>query len=338
MLLLASVWYGLAHWLHWRRRGPADAGAEMRDAVLGIDIGGTKLAAGVVDAEGRLRSSVRAPTPRAADADVLLAAVLEVSRQACERAAIAAQAIGVGCGGPMRYWDGLVSPLHLPAWRDFPLPARLQAAFDLPVTLDNDANAFALGEAKFGAGRGAPAVLGVIVSTGVGGGIVLDGRVYHGVSGNAGHIGHMIVSPRGPRCDCGAIGCLTAWAAGSALARRATQALDHGAQSSLGELPRGCLSGQTIAAAAAAGDALAGRLLREAGTALGRALAGAAALLDIRQVVVGGGIAQSGDLLFVPLREELRRRAKLDYLADLAVRAGALGLEAGVIGAAALAL
>ncbi len=308
------------------------------EAVLGIDIGGTKLAAGVVAPDGRVLSFAREPTPHAADAEELLAAVAALAERARRESAWPPGALGIGCGGPIAFPEGRVSPMHLPAWRAFPLRARLAERLGLPATLDNDVKAFALGEARFGAGRGARCLLGMVVSTGVGGGIVVDGQLYHGAGGNAGHIGHIVVARGGPRCFCGARGCLNAYASGRGLPARARAALRRGATSSLADLPAGGLTAQAIVAAAAAGDPLAARLLREAARALARGLAGAAALLDPDRVVLGGGIAGAGPLLFDPLRAELRRRARLAFTRDLDLRPAALGAEAGVVGAAALAL
>lgn len=306
--------------------------------LLGIDIGGTKTAAGVVTRAGRALSFHVEPTPRDADADGLLAFVVRVAERACEGYSGQVEAVGVGCGGPMVYPDGVVSPLFIPAWQEFPLRARLAEALNLTVTLDNDANAFALGEALFGAGRGARCLLGIVVSTGVGGGIVADGRVFHGATGNAGHIGHTIVAAEGPRCTCGAVGCLTAFASGTGLVARARAAITGGESTTLASLPDDELTGQAIAEAAARGDAFAGQLMREAGIALARGIADAANILDLERVILGGGLIQSGETLLAPLREEFRERARLPFTRNLDIRIASLGREAGVIGAAALCL
>lgn len=306
--------------------------------LLGIDIGGTKTAAGVVTREGRARSFHVEPTPQNADAEALLAFVVRVAERACGGYRDQVEAVGVGCGGPMVYPDGIVSPLFIPAWQAFPLRSRLANAFGLPVTLDNDANAFALGEALFGAGRGARYLLGIVVSTGVGGGIVADGRVFHGATGNAGHIGHTIVAAEGPRCSCGAVGCLTAFASGTGLVARARAAIAGGESTALANLADKALTGQAIAEAAARSDACAGRLMREAGIALARGIADAANILDLERVILGGGLTQSGETLLAPLREEFRERAHLPFTRDLDIRVASLGREAGVIGAAALCL
>src|SRR5437879_3517397 len=173
-------------------------------AALAIDIGGTKMAAAVVSADGQVLSSERIATSPSADADGLFDALATLCRNVIGASGVSASAIGVGCGGPMQYPAGIVSPLNIPAWRDFPLLGRLSAAFSLPCVVDNDAKALALGERWKGAGSGSDNMLGMVVSTGVGGGIVLDGHLLHGFAGNGGHIGHIIVWPDGPLCVCGA--------------------------------------------------------------------------------------------------------------------------------------
>jgi glucokinase len=304
--------------------------------VLGIDIGGTKFAAGVVDGTGRVLSYVREATPTDLEAEGLLAFTLRLASNALDESGISPGAVGIGCGGPMVFPEGRVSPLHIPAWQNFPLRARVEAALGLPTVLDNDAKAFALGEALFGAGRGARCMLGMVVSTGVGGGIVSQGRLFDGATGNAGHVGHVLVSKDGPRCYCGGYGCLTVYASGTGLAARAKEALEQGIPSSLVSLPVERVTGQAVAEAAVEGDPLALDLMLGAAQALGMGIASVANLLDLDRVVIGGGVAQSGDLLFKPLREELRRRATLAFSRDVEVHPATLGQKAGVIGAAAL--
>ena len=309
-------------------------------SILGIDIGGTKIAAGVVSPSGEVLSYQRQLVRQTTEAEDFLAQVMAVTQAALVASPQVPDRVGVGCGGPMRWPAGVVSPLHIPAWRNFLLKDRLTDLLQLPVTVDNDAKAFALGEARFGAGRGAHNLLGMVVSTGVGGGIVSEGRLQHGATGNAGHIGHVIVSDaaEASQCDCGAVGCLTVFASGTWLAIRARQAIENGVVTTLSSLPLAELTTQQIAQAARAGDNLSLELLEEAGFALGRAIASSAHLLDLDRVVIGGGVAESGELLFAPLRAEYARRARLDFSRDLAILPAALGTESGVIGAAALAL
>jgi glucokinase len=301
---------------------------------LALDIGGTKLAAAVVDADGLLLASDRLPTPTATTAEALYQALETLCRSVLLTAGTDIAAIGVGCGGPMQYPSGVVSPLNIPVWRaGFPLLRRLAAAFDRPCVVDNDAKALALGERWQGAGRGSSNMLGMVVSTGVGGGIILDGRLRHGSAGNAGHIGHVIVWPDGPLCGCGARGCVEGVASGSGLARRLDVALKAGVET--------CLApGSTavdIAAAARQGDVLANELFRTAGEGVGRGIASTAALLDLELVVIGGSIAlHAWDLLGPPLEAELHRSARLDFTRGVRVLRAQLGDKAGLLGAAVL--
>jgi glucokinase len=243
--------------------------------------------------------------------------------------------VGVGCGGPMAYPEGRVSPLNIPAWNDFPLRARLEARYGRPALVDNDAKALALGEHWVGAGRGARCLLGMVVSTGVGGGIVEDGRLIHGARGNAGHIGHVIAMPGGPLCGCGAHGCVEGIASGSGLARRARLARSQGLLPDLSDEP----TGEDVVNAARAGDPTAARFVEEAGIAVGRGIAAAAALLDLDRVVIGGGVALgAGELLLGPLRRTLEQEARLDFTRGIerSVMLSDLGLVAALAGAAAL--
>ncbi|NBE93616.1 ROK family protein [Nonomuraea sp. KC401] len=183
--------------------------------ILAVDVGGTKMAAGLVARDGTVVEARRTATPQHADADALWETLTDLIEPLSGRA----EGVGVGCGGPMRWPQGEVSPLNIPAWRGFPLRARLAARFpDLPVRLHNDAICLAVAEHWKGAGRGVADMLGMVVSTGVGGGLILNGRLVNGRTGNAGHIGHVVVEPvGGPRCGCGGHGCLEAVARGPAL-------------------------------------------------------------------------------------------------------------------------
>ncbi|MGZ4620223.1 MAG: ROK family protein [Frankiaceae bacterium] len=298
--------------------------------VLAIDIGGTKLAAGLVDPEGRLLRQARVPTPADDPWAGLTRLVGELmGSHGLDGLSDGLSGIGVGCGGPMRWPEGEVSPLNIPAWRGFPLRRWLRGMFaGLPVRVHNDAICMAIGEHWRGAGAGARSLLGMVVSTGVGGGLVLDGHLYSGPTGNAGHVGHVPVDPGpdAPLCGCGAHGCLEAVARGPAMVAWAWQRGWEGPD------------GVALAAAARAGDAVAAAAFVRAGDAVGRVVAGVAALLDLDRVVVGGGIAQAGDLLFDPLNAAFRRHLRVDFGQRTTVERAALGPEAGLIGAAALVL
>lgn len=308
-----------------------------RHCYLAADIGGTKLATGVVRRDGTVLARCSAPTSGGQDAEGLYRLLIGLLRRSLAEGKVpgsAIGAIGVGCGGPMLYPEGRVSPLNIPAWRDFPLRSRLEADFGAPALVDNDAKAYALGEYWVGAGRGARCLLGMVVSTGVGGGIVQDGRLFDGAHGNAGHIGHVVVFPNGPRCACGARGCLEAIASGPNLACRAAAALASGSPSQLPSNP----TGPDLEAAAAAGDRLALRLFRQAGVALGRGIAAASALLDLDRVVIGGGVANAARFFMPALRRELAARSQLDFTYSLPVEIATHTVDAALAGAARLVM
>ena len=272
---------------------------------LAVDIGGTKLAAAVVDDDGGMVRSARVPTPEG-DAEAVLAAVVAVA----EEVRVGDEVVcGVGCGGPMESHGETVSPLNIPAWRRFPLRSRLASALGLDTFVDNDAKALALGEGWRGAASGVEDFIAMVVSTGVGGGIVLDGRLLDGAAGNAGHIGHVIVEPGGRRCSCGASGCLEAEASGTAI-RAAT--------------------GRPAAEAGA-------DVVARTGTLVGRAVASVANLLDLRLAVVAGSVALGfGEPFFAAAQAEVARSARLDFSSGTAVRPGGLGAEGPLVGAAAV--
>ncbi|MCW2864712.1 MAG: hypothetical protein JWP48_6420 [Actinoallomurus sp.] len=295
----------------------------MNDSVLAIDIGGTKMAAALVEPGGRVGAYERIVTPRPprVDADGLWRTLLAL----VEKLPIQGLAgVGVGCGGPMWWPSGEVSPLNMPTWRAFPLRERLCERFPgLPVRVHNDAVAVTVGEHWRGAGRGRANVLGMVVSTGVGGGLILGDRIIDGASGNAGHIGHVIVDPDGPACECGGRGCLEAIARGPGLAAWARD------QDWTGE------TAKDLADDAARGHPVAVRAMNRAGWALGVAIASATHLCDLDVVAVGGGLSQAGPLLFRPLEDTFRAHARMDFAREVRVVPAALGQMAGLVGAAA---
>ncbi|MEZ5233863.1 MAG: ROK family protein [Acidimicrobiales bacterium] len=276
-------------------------------AVLAIDIGGTKLAAGVVDEHGVVLRRGQRPTGHAS-ADALFERVAALAADVQGDASVAA--VGVGCGGPMTPGGEAVSPLNIAAWRDFPLRSALAERFSLEVVVDNDAKAFALGEGWVGAARGERDFLAMVVSTGVGAGLVVDGRLLEGASGNAGHLGHVIVEPDGRRCPCGADGCLEAEASGTSLA---------------------AMTGRP---AAEAGD----ELRRRTGRLVGRAVASAVNLLDLRLAVVGGSVALGyGEPFLAAANAELAARSRLSFARGARIVTAGLGHDGPLVGAAALA-
>jgi glucokinase len=273
---------------------------------LAVDIGGTKLAVGRVDAGGRLVERAAAPTPADGPAEAMwdrLAALVSGVLTGDE------VVVGVGCGGPMEPGGTTVSPLNIAAWDRFPLRGRLEDLTGLAVHVDNDAKALALGEGWVGAARGVPSFLAMVVSTGVGGGLVVDGRLLDGRSGNAGHVGHVIVEPDGRRCGCGARGCLEAEASGT------------GILAATGRPP------------ADADAALRGRT----GRLVGRAVASVANLLDLGLAVVAGSVALGfGEPFFAAAQAELDERARIEFSRGARIVPAGLGDAGPLIGAAAV--
>jgi glucokinase len=281
--------------------------------VIAVDVGGTKLAAGVVDDRGQLTDRGRIETPRHdhLDAERLWEDLVGLVDPVVEAAAGRALALGVGCGGPMSPGGETVSPLNIPAWRDFPLRARLADRYGLPTAVENDAKALALAEGWVGAAAGVDDYIAMVVSTGVGGGIVSGGQLLEGAGGNAGHVGHVIVEPAGRRCACGGRGCLEAEASGLAIE---------------------AITGSSPADAPAELRARVGRLV-------GRAVASVAALMDLRLAVVAGSVALGyGDAFFEAAQTELDERARIAFARGVRIVPAGCGEEGPLIGAGAVGL
>jgi glucokinase len=278
---------------------------------LAVDIGGTKLAAGLVRRDGTVDAERRVATPVTTEAEVVFDALARlVDALSGTGLATVASVCGVGCGGPMDLSAGTVSPLNIPAWRGFPLRERIERLTGLRAVIDNDAKAFALGEGWTGAAAGRKEYLAMVVSTGVGGGIVLDGRLLQGATGNAGHVGHVIVEPDGRVCPCGARGCLEAEASGTAIA---------------------AMTGRPARDASA-------EVVARTGCMVGRAVASVVSLVDLDLAVVGGSVALGfGAPFFEAANTELHARARLSFTASARIVASVLGQNGPLVGAAALA-
>lgn len=310
----------------------------MSSHVLAVDIGGTKIAAGLVDRTGRVvRHAVRPTAPPVFDA--LRAVVGEVGPEHVA-------AVGLSCAGPVDAVADTVSPINIPTWRDFPLRRQVATLVpEVPVVLAGDGQCMALGEHWLGAGRGSDEMLGMVVSTGVGGGLVMGGRLLGGRTGNAGHVGHVVAEPAGDPCACGGRGCVETVASGPSLVRwarhhgwtAAPRTADGAATGSTATQAAGGVSAADLGSAAVAGDPVATAAFRRGGAALGLGVVAAATVCDLDLVVVGGGVAQVGGVLFEPLRQAVADHAALSYLAGLRVVPATLGTRAGLAGAAALA-
>lgn len=301
------------------------------ELLAALDIGGTKIAGALVDTRGGLLVRALRPTPANEDAQTVMAAVEEVFAELTSAPQWPrASAVGIGSAGPVDASLGTVSPVNVPGWRGFPLVPRVAAAVgDLPVVLTGDGVAMTAAEHWLGAARGFDNALCMVVSTGVGGGLVLNGAPQPGPTGNAGHIGHIMVDLDGDSCPCGARGCLETIASGPNIARRA---LANG-WTPLGE----DASAAAVAASARSGDAVAVASFDRAAQALAAGIAATAALTEIQVAVIGGGVASAGELLFGPLRRWLTCYATLSFTRSVEVRPALMGTDAGLVGAAAAA-
>ncbi len=307
---------------------------------IGVDVGGTKIAAGVVDELGTLLATTRRETP-ATDPAMIEAQVEDAVTEL--RAGHDVAAVGVAAAGFVNAVTGVVLFAPNLAWRDEPLGADLRARLGLPVTIENDANAAAWGEFRFGAASHVQDMVLLTVGTGLGGGIVNEGRLLRGAVGLGAEMGHVRVVPDGIRCGCGNRGCWEQYASGSALEREARELVASGSlhAARLLELCEGKpkrLRGRMVTQAAHEGDPASVELLADLGTWLGEGMASMAAVLDPSVFVVGGGVVEAGDLLIQPARHALGRNLPArGHRPEIEVQAATLGNEAGMIGAGDLA-
>ncbi|MDO7881607.1 ROK family protein [Salinibacterium soli] len=297
--------------------------------VLAVDLGGTKIESALVDAEGRLLpgSRFRAPTGGRSSSQQLETSAVSVIQQALGALPEGDEVIGVGIGsaGPITVAEGLVSPLNLPAWRDYPLKALAERLVPgVPAVLRMDGECITLAEHWIGAAPGEDNLMGMVVSTGIGGGLILGGRAVAGPTGNAGHIGHVEVGGFDDPCLCGGTGCVEAIASGPHTTRWAQR------QGWSGE------SGEDLAASYAAGDPIAIAAVRRSGTAIGQAIASATALVDLDVVAIGGGFSHVTPDLFDIVREAIAKRAPFPFVAKVRVVPSGLSGEGPLVGAAAL--
>jgi glucokinase len=321
----------------------------MGQLIAGIDIGGTKIAGGLVNQKGRLvDDTFTVPTRASEGIKRSYGQVLRVIERLVHQAGGKDRLSGIGlCApGPVNPWTGLVlNPPNLPGWTDLPLAKKIKERFGLPAKVENDANAAGLAEAVFGAAVGYRHVFYVTVSTGIGTGIIINRKVYHGKNGVAGEGGHVSIDYRSPyRCGCGTLGCIEALAAGPGMARRARVFLeqDHAAASMLRDMSQGHLSRitpQMIEEARAKGDAVATAIVDESGFYLGVWLAGMITVLDPEAIVIGGGVSRIGKPLFDKIRETIPRYTiNREFAAKTPILAAKLQRSVGVLGAAALLL
>lgn len=312
--------------------------------IVGVDLGGTNIVVGGIPEDGsRVYALATERTPVQQGAEAVVGQIIQMIRRCVEgtqREARGAEVVGVGIGapGPLDTAKGIVHFAPNLAWHDMPLRDRIADGGHLPSTLDNDANCAVLGEWWRGAAQGARYVVGLTIGTGIGGGIVLNGELYHGASDVAAEIGHTSIELNGRRCNCGNYGCIEAYASGPAIAARAVEGLEAGAASGLAKYVKGNLSAidaQVVYQAAKDGDAFAREVVRDTARFLGTTVANMVNMLNPDVVVICGGVTQAGEQLFAPLREEVRRRAFKPAVSACRIVPGSLPGTAGVFGAAA---
>lgn len=320
---------------------PTRSATRRSRCAIGLDIGGTKIAGGVVDDSGGILHRLSIPSPADQDADATVAALLGLVRQLLAEHP-GAEAVGVGAAGMVEWPAGFIHFAPNNAYRDLPLRAVLAGRTGLPTTVDNDANAAAWAEVCFGRGAGRRNAVVLTVGTGIGGGIVVDGRLLRGNTGIGAEVGHLVLNPEGRnRCGCGAVGCLEAEASGTALRRLGREAASADPEGALAALAmRGAeVTGEAVHRAAERGDPVAVSLFDRVGYWLGVGIASLVNIFEPEVVAVGGGLAATGEHLFHPARAAYKRFAMGGSRRRLPpVVPAALGVEAGIIGAAALAM
>ncbi len=309
-----------------------------QDLYGAVDLGGTKLRAIVADLQGNVRGEDIRLSSTSEGLEAVLNRIEESLRSALTKAGVNIRQLkGVGIDSP-----GAVDTIHgivpgapqLPGWRNVPLVEIMERRLELPVWLENDATAAAFGEHRFGAGRGSRHMLYLTVSTGIGGGIVIDGELYDGASGAAGEFGHVTLDVNGPPCSCGSQGCLEMFASGTAIARRGEEIVARGESPALAALSKdeGRVTAEMMSRAAAQGDAASKRAYQEAGRYLGAGLAGFVNIFNPDLVLIGGGVARSGELIMEPARTTMRARTMSQPLKDVHLELAELGDLAGPLG------
>ena len=314
--------------------------------IVGVDLGGTNIVVGAMPEDGSRECAVRSSATHAElGAEGVTGRIVQMIDDAITLTCAEAGArredfvgVGIGAPGPLDREKGVVIIAPNLGWRDYPLRDRVQNAIGLPATLDNDANCATVGEWWRGAAQGARHVIGLTIGTGIGGGILIDGKLYHGASDVAGEIGHATIDSTGRRCKCGNYGCLEAYASGPAIAERAREALWEDAQSVMLDLCEGDASritAQTVYDAAQRGDEIAREVVRDTARFLGTGIANLLNIINPDVVVIAGGVTRAGEALFEPLRNEVKKRAFRPAVQACRIVPGALPGSAGVVGAVA---
>ena len=311
-----------------------------QDLLLGVDVGGTKVAAGLVNADGEILSHQRVSMASDGPAERGLQAVLSAIAQVLPDGASAIAGIGICAPGPLDPKTGVIlNPPNVPCWRNFPLAEEVRKKYSVPVKVDNDANAAALAETRWGAAKGYKIVFYATIGTGIGTGIILDGKIFHGRTGSAGEGGHVSIDYRGPMCRCGKPGCIEILASGTAIVRRARERLSSRTKSSLLEIAGGraeAITGEMVGQAFSGGDQLATDLLTDTAEMLALWLSNMIDLLDPDVIVIGGGAAALYSPFFDRLRERIPQLTVNPHAGEIPIVSARYGSDSGIAGGAAL--
>lgn len=312
----------------------------MKKYIIGIDLGGTKISGAISDKDGRILKITTIETLAAQGPAVVIGRIKDVIRGLMKYAKVTSEevtGIGIGSPGPLDPKKGIiVDAANLPGFVNMPLVAPIEDEFKIKTYIENDANATALGELWFGAGRGCKNFVYITVSTGVGCGIIINGDIYQGHTYNAGEVGHTTVEPDGPKCNCGNYGCLEALASGPAIARIAKERMAKGEDSMLKSCVK--VTAKEVFDAAAKGDKLSGEVVNYCMNYLGIGMANVVALLDPEKIIIGGGVSKAGAVVFDTVRKTIDKRCFKIMAQGVKVVPAELGTDAGVVGAIGIVL
>jgi len=317
----------------------------MKNKVIGVDIGGTNIKIGILTKQGKIIQKTSIPTNPKEGPEKIIKRLCSRIKDLCNESKIKISdiiRIGVGCPGPLDSKKGIIIKTpNLPGWDNFPLKKRIESRLKIPTIVNNDANSATYGEYWLGAGKGYSTIVCYTLGTGIGGGIILNGKLFKGIDDTAGHLGHITIIPDGPRCRCGNRGCLEALASAPNLVKRAIKGIKRGIKTKLTSLSKGklqAITSQMIYLSASQEDKFSKKLLAETGRYLGIAVAGILNTLNPEVVIFSGGMIEAGELLFKPLRQEAKRRAFPQPAKRVKIVKAKLGNDAGIIGSAGLAL
>jgi glucokinase len=315
----------------------------LKKFLCGVDLGGTKISTGIVDENGNIIKSIKIPTMAEKGPDVVIERIEESIYQVLKDTGLEMsnlKGIGIGSPGPLNAKKGIViSPPNLPHWSNVPIVEILSKRLGIEVRLENDANAAAIGEHLFGSGRGVDNFVYITVSTGIGGGVIIEGKLYSGENSNAAEIGHHTINFDGPRCNCGNYGCFEAYASGTAIARFAREGIEKGIKTKIKELAgEGEVKAEHVFEAAKLGDEFAKELVEKEAFYLGVGIANIMAFYNPRKIAIGGGVSAQWDMLYGKMMETVRKKALKPNAEVCEVVKAQLGENIGVLGAAALLL